>query len=219
MGRCCCSGVDTGGKACVEWWPSLVFPLPCCSEPIDMDTDVLGRLDEGKKGKGRWKRMRTRGSKKIIDEMIQRETERGGGRRLRSGWMNQGCEIRANGQKKKPVASFAGTSVDIKERERDRLNMWEGKRRGETNRKHPTMWNHRLINFKPLMSGALPGQAACIKSVTPSLSAGAAIHCNSHFPISAKDWVAEEQWTHHTTSFPSQLFLLFVLALALWMCD
>lgn len=122
-------------------------------------------------------------------------------------------------KKKKPAASFAGTSVDIKERERDRLNMWEGKRRGETNRKHPTMWNHRLINFKPLMSGALPGQAACIKSVTPSLSAGAAIHCNSHFPISAKDWVAEEQWAHHTTSFPSQSFLLFVLALALWMCD
>jgi len=46
------------------------FPPPCCSEPIDTDTDVLRRLDEvgdraNEKGWGQ-------GEEIIIDETIQK---------------------------------------------------------------------------------------------------------------------------------------------------
>lgn len=40
--HCCCSGADTGESECRV----MTLPRFPCSEPIDMDTDVLCRLDE-----------------------------------------------------------------------------------------------------------------------------------------------------------------------------
>ncbi len=63
---------------------------------------MLHRLDEG--GVKQEKMSKKQEGGRIIEEMIQRETCGGGGRRLWSGGMNQGCEIRAsdqmNGQKR-----------------------------------------------------------------------------------------------------------------------
>ena len=80
---CCCrSGADTGESECrVMTQPR--FPS-ACSEPIDMDTDVLHRLDEERNGE---KERRTekgcaQKEERIIDEMIQKRADREDGGRL-----------------------------------------------------------------------------------------------------------------------------------------
>lgn len=77
----------------------------------------------------------------------------------------------------------------------------ERKRRGKEvsgrNQRHPTMWQRRLVNFRPFNEWC-SARAGSIGPVTPSLSAGAVTHCDSHSSHSAKDEMTEEQHT----SFP-----------------
>lgn len=73
-----------------------------------------------------------------------------------------------------------------------------GKERRERNQRHPTMWNRRLINFKPLMSGALPGQAA--SSQSPSASQQELPYTEIHtFPFLPRTgWPRSSELTTHT---------------------
>lgn len=188
---CCCrSGADTGESEC------RVMTQPRFPSALLLWTHRYGyRRAPQAEWRGEWRKERRtengcwQEEKRIIDEMIQKEVDREGGGRL---WW-----IRASDQmsKRQQPHLQAHQPTLRKERKRESVRV-RGKEGRDRHRRHPTMRNHRLINFRPFNErcSARPGG---IKSVTPSLSAGAAIHCNSHFSISAKDLMAEEQWTHH----------------------
>lgn len=143
--------------------------------------------------------------------MQQTERKREDGRRLWWGIVNQECKLRVGDQPPHPVICM---HISWYYRKRERVKQ-EGT---ERNQRHPTMWNRRLINFRPLMSDALPGQAA--SSQSPRLHSGS---CHTlqftlpHLCQGLNDTGAVNS-PHFLSLFPSRLlspinvFLLFTSA-------
>lgn len=104
--------------------------------------------------------------------------------------MNQRCKIRARLGTNSQKHSSPKCHFEL----RDQKSQSEGQKSEAPNRVEAR------INFRLLMSCAPPG----IQSFTPSLSAGAATHCNSHSPLSLPGpgcWRSSEL-TIHAVSVP-----------------
>ena len=82
------------------------------------------------------------------------------------------------------------------------------------------MWKRRLINFKPLMSGALPGRSASSQSPRPSQQELPYTAILTFLALPETGWQRSNELNHtHTmslsdTSFAIHLFLPFASSLA-----
>lgn len=79
------------------------------------------------------------------------------------------------------------------------------------------MWKHRLINFRALMSGALPGKAASSQSPCPSQRELLYTAIHTFLCLPRTGWQRSRELTTHTltpshTPFPLRFFVCRFIA-------